>query len=109
MAYDEGLAQRINELWAEQAHAVEKKMFGGLAFMLNGHMCCGIIGEQLMARVGPTAYEDCVTQPYAKPMTFTGKAMKGMVYVDPAGFDSDDDLIRWIRRCEDFVLSLPPK
>jgi len=88
---------------------VEKKMFGGLCFMVSGHMCCGIVKETLMARVGPEAYGELVQLPHAREMDFTGRAMKGMVYVEPAGVAEEKDLGEWIQRCLDFVTSLPPK
>ena len=109
MAYDEGLAERIREHFQGHPEVVEKKMFGGLAYMVRGHMCCGILQETLMVRVGPDQYEDCLKEKYAREMDFTGRALKGMVYVEPAGFESVDNLAAWIAKCEDFVLSLPPK
>lgn len=109
MAFDEGLAQRIEEYFSDRADVDVKKMFGGLCFMVNSHMCCGIVRDQLMARVGPTVYEFCLTKPYTSEMNFTGKPMKGMVYVDSQGITEDDDLHGWIQICEDFILTLPPK
>ena len=108
MAYDEGLAIRIEECLADQPFRT-RKMFGGLCFLVNGNMCCGIVGDTLMARVGPDQYADCLTQPFAREMTFTGKAMKGMIYVDPEGIVEDEDLRRWLERCFRFVQRLPPK
>jgi TfoX/Sxy family transcriptional regulator of competence genes len=109
MAYDEGLAERLREHFAETRGVTEKKMFGGLAFLLHGHMCCGIIGETLMARVGPEQYEAALKRPHAREMDFTGRAMRGLVYVEPEGFESDRDLRRWLALAEKFVTSLPPK
>jgi TfoX/Sxy family transcriptional regulator of competence genes len=109
MVYDEGLAHRIRDLFARRYRITEKKMFGGLAFMLNGHMCVGVTGEDLMVRVGPEAYPAMVKQPYARPMDFTGKPLKGFVYVGPHGADDDDDLEQWVQRSLRFVQSLPPK
>ncbi len=109
MAYDEGLAERLREALHEHPGMIEKKMFGGLCFMLNGHMCCGIVKDTLMLRVGPEQYEDALAQPHARKMDFTGRAMKGMVYVDPAGFTEDEALKSWVQRGLDFVHSLPPK
>lgn len=109
MAYDEGLAQRIREQLQARPDLDEKRMFGGLCFMLGGHMCCGIVGETLMARVGPEEYEICLAEPCAREMDFTGRAMKGMVYVAPEGLESDDELAGWLGRCLAFVATLPPK
>jgi len=109
MAFDEGVAERLRSIFAGHADIVEKQMFGGLAFMHAGNMCCGIIGDVLMARVGPTAYAEALKQPYVREMDFTGKAMKGFVYVDPAGFSEDDDLLRWIHLCQAFTATLPEK
>ena len=87
----------------------ERKMFGGLAFMVNAHMCCGIVGDELMVRVGSDAYADSLRQPHAREMDFTGRALKGMVYVGIEGVEQDDDLRGWITRGLDFVRTLPPK
>lgn len=81
MVFDEGLAQRIREVFENRTDIEEKKMFGGLCFMLSRHMCCGIVGDTLMARVGPENCEPCLEQGHASEIDFTGKAMKGMVYV----------------------------
>lgn len=109
MAYDEGLAQRLRELFAERREVVEKKMFGGVAFMVHGHMCVGIIGDSLMARVGPEEYAAALRRPHAREMDFTGRAMKGFVAVEAAGIESDRNLRRWVAACERFVGSLPAK
>ncbi|MFQ5589509.1 MAG: TfoX/Sxy family protein, partial [Nitrospiria bacterium] len=85
MAYDEGLAERLREIFIDRQGLVEKKMFGGIAFMLCGHMCCGIVNETLMARVGPDQYAAALAHPHAREMDFTGRPMKGLVYIDPEG------------------------
>tara|TARA_R110001599_G_scaffold353795_2_gene597970 strand:- start:115383 stop:115649 length:267 start_codon:yes stop_codon:yes gene_type:complete len=77
--------------------------------MISGHMCCGIVGEMLMARVGPDSYEECLQQKYAQEMDFTGKFMKGMVYVLPEGIESDVSLFGWVGMCESYVKNLPLK
>ena len=109
MAYDEGLAERLRDLFADHLGITEKKMFGGLAFMYRGHLLVGIIGDALLARVGPTEYADVLKRPHVREMDFTGKPMKGYVYVDAAGFESDTDLSKWIGLCLRFNESLPPK
>jgi TfoX/Sxy family transcriptional regulator of competence genes len=87
----------------------EKRMFGGLAIMVNGHMCFGIEGQNLMVRVGADQYEQALSQTHTRPMDFTGRAMRGYVYVEPAGYRTKAQLKAWIRRSLRFVLSLPPK
>lgn len=109
MSYDEGLAERLREALQSQRGIAEKKMFGGLAFMSRGYMFLGILGDVLMARVGPECYEKALSRPHVRVMDFTGKPMKGYVFVDPPGFESDSDLSDWVQRCHRFVQSLPPK
>jgi TfoX/Sxy family transcriptional regulator of competence genes len=109
VAYDEGVAQRLREALEEERGIAEKKMFGGLAFLHRGNMLCGVVGEELMVRVGPDGYEEALAEPHARPMDFTGRALKGMVYVGTAGFASDDDLSAWVERGARFTRSLPAK
>ena len=109
MAYDEGLAHRIRELLPQNFEYEEKKMFGGLAFMANGHMSVGVTDYKLMVRTGPDLYEEALQKPNTAKMDFTGKALKGFVYVLPEGIDKDDDLEFWINYSLDFVKTLPPK
>jgi TfoX/Sxy family transcriptional regulator of competence genes len=109
MAYDEGLAQRIREVVDEQQTVTEKKMFGGLCFLASGNMCCGVVGDELMVRVGPDAYAECLDHPHAREMDFTGRAMRGMVYVSSDGIDEDEDLDAWVMRGLAFAESLPAK
>jgi TfoX/Sxy family transcriptional regulator of competence genes len=109
MAFDEGLAERIRQLVADQPDMSERKMFGGLCFMVAGNMCFGIVGSELMIRVGPDAYETTVALPNAREMDFTGRSMRGMVYVGEAGLSEDEDLSGWLDRGLDFAGSLPPK
>jgi len=109
MAYDEGLAQRIRELLAKQAGVSEKRMFGGLAFLLKGNMCVGIVKDDLMIRVGPDVYQRLVRHPHARKMDFTGKPMKGFVYVSPGGVESEEDLRLWVGHGLAYASSLPSK
>ena len=109
MAYDEGLAERVRDVLADRSDIVEKKMFGGLSFMLQGNMSCGVLEEDLLVRVGPEAHEAALALPHARPMDFTGRSMKGMVFVDPEGLESDEELSEWVKRGLEFALSLPPK
>ncbi|MDH3272668.1 MAG: TfoX/Sxy family protein [Gemmatimonadota bacterium] len=109
MAYDEGLAQRVREVLADRRDLTEKKMFGGLCFLLGGNMCCGIVGEELMLRVGPEGYEDVLAKPHAREMDFTGRALRGMVYVGIGGLGSDGALREWLKPAVAFAGGLPPK
>lgn len=109
MAYDEGLAERLREIFSAHDNVAEKKMFGGMAFMVNGHMCCGVVNDTLMARVGAEEYEAALKRPYARKMDFTGKPLKGFIYVAPEGLESDASLADWVKRSLDFVATLPPK
>ena len=109
MAFDEGLAERIREVLHADQGVTERKMFGGLAFMLRGNMLVGILGDRLMARVGPDAHPQALTRPHVRPMDFSGRPMKGYVYVDPPGYLEDDALAEWVQLCRTFVLGLPAK
>jgi len=84
-------------------------MFGGIAWMVGGHMSVGINGNELMVRLGKEAYEDALAQPGAREMDFTGRALKGFVYVSGPGIETDEALASWIERSLSFVESLPPK
>ena len=109
MAYDEGLAHRMREALSDRPDLSERKMFGGLCFMIGGNMCCGIVGEELMLRVGPDAYAGTLAREHARQMDFTGRALKGMVYVGVDGIAEDDQLTEWLKMAVDFAGSLPPK
>ena len=84
-------------------------MFGGLCFLLNGNMSYGIVGSELMVRVGQAAYEEALDRPHAREMDFTGRSMRGMVFVTEDGVSEDDDLRSWLQRGIDFAGSLPAK
>jgi len=109
MAYDEGVAERVREIVQSRTGIAEKKMFGGLAFMANGHMFVGVLGSTLMARVGPEGYPAALSKPHVREMDFTGRPMKGYVFVEDEGLASDDALAGWVNQCLEFVASLPPK
>lgn len=110
MTYDEQLAGRMREILAEQNGSTdEREMFGGIAFMVKGHMCCGVIGDDLMLRLGPDRAEDAIEDPHARPMDFTGRPMKGYVYVAPPGLKTERSLRRWMGLAREFVHELPPK
>jgi TfoX/Sxy family transcriptional regulator of competence genes len=109
MAYNERLAARIREVLAPSGALGERKMFGGICFMLGGHMVCGVVGEDLMLRVGPDVFPAAVSRPHARPMDFTGRPSTGMIYVAPAGCKTDKTLGTWLRLGMDFVRSLPAR
>lgn len=109
MAFDERVALRVRGLFDPALPVAEKRMFGGIAFMVRGNMCAGIVGSDLMLRVGPRAYEECLRLPNAKPMDFTGKPMKGYLYIVNTEEQSDAELRTWLERGLSFVATLPAK
>ena len=109
MPYNEELVERVRGVLAKKRNVGERKMFGGLTFMVRGNMACGVEKERLMVRVGPDAFDDALGQPHARPMDFTGRPMKGFVFVEPAGLKKDKDLKAWVQRGVDFAMSLPAK
>ena len=109
MAYDEKLAARVRRALAGRRSVEEKKMFGGVAFMLRGNMCCGVLKENLILRVGPERAARALGSPHARPFDFTGKPMKGIIAVAPAGCRTAAALRKWVGLAADFALSLPPK
>ena len=109
MAYDEKIAGRLSKVFSEHKGVVEKKMFGGIAYMFREHMCVGVVDDLLMVRVGPEQYEDALSEAHTRPMDFTGKPMKGYVYVEPAGFKTDKNLKKWVDKGIQFVETLPAK
>jgi TfoX/Sxy family transcriptional regulator of competence genes len=109
MAYDEGLAQRIREMLDKELGLVEKKMFGGVGFMLQGNMACGVQKDKLIVRVGLEASEEALSRPHTLPFDITGRAMKGWVMVNRKGYESDRDLKEWVQQGVDLALTLQPK
>ena len=109
MAYDDALAKRVRACFASRGDITEKKMFGGLAFMIGGHMCAGVLRDSLVARVGPDAYNEAMGSLYTSPFDFTGKPLTGFVYVAPEGIATETTLRHWLNLCESYVFSLPPK
>ena len=97
MAYDEGLAQRLRDALIDERGVVEKKMFGGLCLMVDGKMCVGVIGDELMARVGAEGHAAALSRPHVRPMDFTGKPLKGFVYVSAEGIESERALEEWVQ------------
>jgi len=103
MAYDEYLAERINRILIEKnVNFYEKKMFGGLCFMVEDKMCFGIIKNEIMARLGEKAQPDALTYDGVREMDFTGRSMKGYVYISPEAVDSEDSLEHWVQKALDF-------
>jgi len=109
MAFDELLAERVRALLDGEAGASERKMFGGLCFMLFGNMALGIVGDELMVRVGPEGWSASLELASAREMDFTGRSMKGMVFVSTDGIAEDEELAAWVERGLSFAGSLPPK
>ena len=109
MAYDEGLASRIREAIGEQPGLAEKKMFGGLAFPVDGNMACGVRGDDLIVRVAAEEADAALDGPGARPFDLTGRPMKGWLMVAADGHAEDDDLRRWVDRGLAYASSLPPK
>ena len=109
MAYDEGLAERIRGTLDERADVSERRMFGGIAFLVRGHMSVGIVEDKLMVRVGPDTYDRVLRLPHARKMDFTGRPMKGFIYVVSEGYELDEDLQRWVDLGVGFATSLPAK
>src|SRR5690349_19277085 len=109
MAYDEGLAERLRETLSDYPQMSEKKMFGGLSFLLDGNLCVGVIGDDLIARVGLEAHPAALEQPHTRAFDFTGRPMNGWIVVAPDGMESDESLREWVDRAVQFVMTLPPK
>ncbi len=109
MGYDQKTAERVRRILSRRRDVVEKKMIGGLSFMLNGSMCCGLTSMGFMVRIGPEARERALTQPHVRPMEFGGRRLAGFVYVDPEGYRTDTALATWVQRGIDFVSTLPAK
>jgi hypothetical protein len=109
MAYSEALAARIRKRLARRKNVEEKKMFGGLAFLLAGNLLVGVWKESLIVRLGPEQGEEALLQPHVKAFDVTGRPMKNWVLVEPAGVEADDQLGNWIQQAVKFVGKLPAK
>jgi TfoX/Sxy family transcriptional regulator of competence genes len=108
MAYDEDLADRVRAVLPSGERVTERQMFGGLAFMLGGHMFCGVVKDTLMVRLGPDSADRALDRPHVRPMDFTGRPMKGMVFVEPEGLRGTA-LRQWVHAAAEHARSLPPK
>lgn len=109
MAYDEMLAARVRDRVKNLAGLSEKKMFGGVGFLLNGNMACGVNKKDLIIRVGPDAYESNLKESHTKPFDMTGRPMTGWIVVVEIGYASEGDLAKWVQKGVDYASSLPPK
>lgn len=109
MAYDEILAERVRSHLAGKPLLVEKKMFGGVGFLLQGNMACGVHGENLIVRVDPQEYETLLARPHVRPFDMTGKPMKGWIFVLPEGVEAEEELAGWIEKGVEFARKLPAK
>jgi TfoX/Sxy family transcriptional regulator of competence genes len=108
MAYDLKLAERIRSEW-DGLPCVEKKMFGGLGFLLNGNMACGVNKDNLIVRVDPEKHATLLKKPHAKPFDLTGRPMKGWLVVGADGVKTEKQLSTWVKEGVEFALTLPPK
>jgi TfoX/Sxy family transcriptional regulator of competence genes len=108
MAYDEKLADRIRQVLAEVPDMTERKMFGGIAFMVGDHMACGVVHDDLMLRLGADAAAAALEQPHVRQMDFTGRPMTGMVYVEPGGVRGRA-LRTWVQQAATYAQAQPPK
>ena len=103
MAYNEHLAERIRQVLNEKnAEFEEKKMIGGLCYVIDDKMCVGISGDKLMARIGPEKYKSALKKPGCKVMDFTGRSLEGYVFIEPDGIEKSDELAYWVQLCLDF-------
>jgi TfoX/Sxy family transcriptional regulator of competence genes len=109
MAFDEALADRLRVLLKRKKGIEEKKMFGGIGFLLNGNMIVGVWKQSLIARIDPESTEDALLEPHVRPMDITGKPMKGWLMIEPAGIETDDAVKDWVQRAQKFVGKLPKK
>jgi hypothetical protein len=110
VAYDEALAERIRELLAPREGLSERKMFGGIGFMVGGNMACGVSsGSELIVRLDPEEYERALAEPHARAFDMTGRPMRGWILVGPEAIATDEELAGWVDAGADFAASLPPK
>ena len=105
MPYDETLAERLRKALGGRSDISERKMFGGLAFLCDGRMCCGITGEDLVVRVTTDELPQVMKSPHVRPMDFTGRPLKGFVYVAPGGYRTAAALRTWVDRALRFAES----
>ena len=109
MPFDQSLADRVRTMLARRDRFSEKKMFGGVGFLLGGNMCVGVWKHFLIARIGPEHYDDALGRPHVEEFDITGRAMRGWVMIEPEGIDEEAELIEWVDRAVEFVRRLPKK
>ena len=109
MVYNEQLAEKTRALISRRKGFSEKKMFGGVAYLINGNMSCGVLKDDLVVRVGPEEYDKVLALPSARPMDFTHRSIRGFVYVDPRGWSRSGALKKWVAIGVDYASSLPMK
>jgi TfoX/Sxy family transcriptional regulator of competence genes len=109
MSFDAQLADRVRKLLSRRKGFSEKRMFGGVGFLLNDNLCSGILRSDLILRLGVDAAEDALRENGVRPFDITGRAMQGWVMVGPAGYEETDDLARWVKLAARFAGSLPAK
>src|SRR5262249_48945078 len=109
MAFSEALAARIRQRLARRKNVEEKKMFGGVGFLLHGNMLVGVWKDSLIVRLGPDEGDEALKEPHVSEFNITGRAMKGWVLVAPEGVEADDELSGWVQRAVKFVGALPAK
>jgi TfoX/Sxy family transcriptional regulator of competence genes len=109
MAYNPQLLERIRAILSKRSDVVEKRMFGGVAFMVRGNMACGPHNDNLLIRIGADAAARAMSEPHVKPMMFTGKALKPFATVEAPGIKTDAQLRRWVEMAAAYAASLPPK
>ena len=110
MPYDERLVERIQKVLVSRKGMTQQKMFGGLAFMLNGNMCCGVIKDFLVLRLGLELSQKALSEPHTRLFDLVaGRVEKGIILVTPPGYESEDALRKWVERAVDFTSSLQPK
>jgi TfoX/Sxy family transcriptional regulator of competence genes len=106
MPYNEQIADRVRRAVSTRTKITEKRMFGGLVFLLDGKMFCGIAKDELMVRVGPERDEASLAEKHVRPMDFTGRPMKGYIFVEPAGCRTDQSVKKWVDIAATFVTTL---
>ena len=109
MAFDEALSERVRSVFGDAPDVEERRMFGGIVYLVAGNMACGVMGDGLLVRVGRDDRAACLALPFVRPMELSGRVMGGFVVVDAAGLDEDDALVGWVERGSAFAATLPPK
>lgn len=109
MSYNQDTALRLRAAIGGLPGLDEKKMFGGVCYLLHGNMTCGVVNDQLIVRCGPEAYPAALAKPHARVFDYAGRPMKGWIFVDPSGYTAEEDLRAWVDLAVRFVSTLAPK